>query len=208
MTYRIASADDVDAATATIALAFRDDPVWGPALARADGDASHLEPYWRLYVEGALAHSTVFLIDDAAAVAVWVPPGAAEMSPAQQDALELVVSSTLDAEARLAMHELWSRFDAARPTDEPHAYLSLLATHPEHRGRGIGQGLLAHTIAHFAAIELPAYLESTNPANDHRYARAGFTPISTFHAVLDDAPITRMWRPAHPQALPSRGPAA
>jgi threonine dehydratase len=94
--------------------------------------------------------------------------------------------------------ELWERFAANHPHDEPHAYLSLLATHPDHRGQGIGQRLLAEDLARWDAARLPAYLESTNPGNDHRYERAGFRRIGGFRAVLDDAPISTMWRP--PQA--------
>jgi len=46
------------------------------------------------------------------------------------------------------------------------------------------------------ALGVPAYLESTNPANDHRYERAGFRSVGGFTAVLDDAPVTAFWRPA------------
>jgi hypothetical protein len=30
--------------------------------------------------------------------------------------------------------------------------------------------------------------------NDHRYARAGFRPVGSFRAVIDDAQVTTMWR--------------
>jgi GNAT superfamily N-acetyltransferase len=73
-------------------------------------------------------------------------------------------------------------------------YLSLLATHPDHRGQGIGQRLLAENLAEFDAVGLPAYLESTNPANDHRYERAGFRTLGGFRAVIDDAAVSTMWR--------------
>jgi predicted GNAT family acetyltransferase len=75
-----------------------------------------------------------------------------------------------------------------------HAYLSLLATHPAHRGRGVGQELLAADLARWDAAGIPTYLESTNPANDHRYARLGFRPIGGFHAVRDGAWVTAMRR--------------
>jgi GNAT superfamily N-acetyltransferase len=68
---------------------------------------------------------------------------------------------------------VWERFSDNHPRDEPHAYLSLLATHPDHRGRGIGQMLLAEDLARLDVDGLAAYLESTNPGNDHRYERAG-----------------------------------
>ena len=43
METRRADAADADAVTATIALAFRDDPVWGPALSATDGRTDQLE---------------------------------------------------------------------------------------------------------------------------------------------------------------------
>jgi GNAT superfamily N-acetyltransferase len=72
----------------------------------------------------------------------------------------------------------------------------VLATHHEHRGRGIGQQLLAANLRGWDAQGIPAHLESTNPANDHRYERAGFLPVGGFDAVLANTRITMMWRPA------------
>jgi GNAT superfamily N-acetyltransferase len=148
MITRPATLGDIGRVTQTLSLAFLHDPVWGVALARPDGSTDHHAAYWQIYVEGALRYSTVFMIDDASAVSVWIPPG------------------------------------------------SLLASHPDHRGQGIGQRLLAEDLARWDAEHLPAHLESTNPANDHRYERAGFRRIGGFHAVLDDAPISTMWRPS------------
>jgi GNAT superfamily N-acetyltransferase len=60
--------------------------------------------------------------------------------------------------------------------EEAHSYLSLLGTHPEHRGRGIGMWLPAHDLALFDVEHRPACLESSNPANNGRYRRLGFEP--------------------------------
>jgi hypothetical protein len=62
--------------------AFIKDPVWGIALARTDGSTAHLAAYWRPYVEGAVAYKSVFMTDDASAVAVWVRPCGTELSDA------------------------------------------------------------------------------------------------------------------------------
>ncbi len=192
MPFRVATDEDVDAAASTIALAFANDPVWGMALARPDGSTEHHEPYWRLYVEGAMRHSTVFATEGA--IAVWIPPDATELSPEQQSSLESIVAANLEPESQHAMLALWERFDANHPHEKPHAYLSLLATHPDHRGRGVGMTLLAESLDHFAALDLPAFLESTNPANNRRYESAGFVAIGGFNAVLDSAPIATMCR--------------
>ncbi|MEY9853919.1 ribosomal protein S18 acetylase RimI-like enzyme [Leifsonia sp. EB41] len=198
MNSRTARPDDVDAVTTTIALAFRDDPVWGPALVSADGGTDHLLPFWRFFVEGAVGYGTVSLVDgpdgEAATVAVWLPPGADELTPDQERDLDALLVATLSPERYAAYEQLYSLFDDAHPEEPAHMYLSLLATHPDHRGQGIGQRLLAEDLARFDADGLPAYLESTNPANDHRYARAGFRPVDRFRSVIDGAPVTTMWR--------------
>jgi ribosomal protein S18 acetylase RimI-like enzyme len=127
-----------------------------------------------------------------------------ELTSAQEADVDALMARTLAPERFEAYQRLWERFDAAHPHAEPHMYLSLLATHPEHRGRGIGQRLLAESLAEFDAAGLPAYLESTNPANDHRYERAGFRTIGGFRAVIDDAVVSTMWRDV--SSAPSRRP--
>ena len=198
MDTRIAGSDDVDAVTETIALAFRDDPVWGPALSAHDGGTDHLAAFWRFFVEGAISHHNVFLQEgpagEAATVAVWLPPGVDELTGEQEAQVDALMERTLTPERFAAYQRLWELFEESHPHAAPHMYLSLLATHPKHRGRGIGQRLLAETLERFDAEGLPAYLESTNPANDHRYERAGFRPVGGFRSVLDGAAVTTMWR--------------
>lgn len=198
MSMRAATEQDLEPVIETVHLAFLGDPVWSVALARPDGATDHAREFWGQYVRGALRYSTVFVVDgadgEAAAVSVWLPPDGTELSDEQEAEIERIVRDNLEPDAAGALFELWERFEANHP-QEPHAYLSLLATHPDHRGRGIGQQLLADNLAHFDAQGVPSYLESTNPANDHRYERAGFERIGEFSAVLTDAPITTMWRP-------------
>ena len=193
---RIATAADVDQVTEIIALAFATDPVWGAALARADGSTAHHAAYWRLFVEGAVPQGLVFRSDDDAAVAVWIPAGAEEMSDDQVEQLRQVVIDSLDPAAQDAVFALWDRFDAGHPSDEPFVYLSLLATHPDHRGRGIAQAMVRENLAGFDRQGVPAYLESTNPANDHRYERLGFTKIGSFEGATPGSVVSMMWRAA------------
>ena len=54
--------------------------------------------------------------------------------------------------------------------------------------------LLAVNLAVLDAQGIPAYLESSNPVNNHRYERAGFRRIGGFDAVLNDATLSTMWR--------------
>jgi predicted GNAT family acetyltransferase len=56
-------------------------------------------------------------------------------------------------------------------------------------------GLLAENLVRIDRERMPAYLESSNPANNHRYERQGFRAVGEFRTVLDDAVVTTMWRP-------------
>jgi GNAT superfamily N-acetyltransferase len=194
MDFRAATAADADAVTDTIRLAFADDPVWGPALVLPDGSTDHLDPFWRIYFYGGLRFGSLYLVGAADTVAVWTPPGESELSPQLEDELIALVQTAFPDDLAQKLFELFDRFDSAHPRERQHAYLGLLATHPDHRGHGIGQQLLATNLAELDARGIPAYLESTNPANLHRYERAGFEVLDTFSAVLDDSVITTMWR--------------
>lgn len=92
------------------------------------------------------------------------------------------------------------RFDSARPEGQDFYYLSLLGTHPEHRGRGLGMDLLAANLAQIDAEAMPAYLESSNPANDARYERLGFRPHGRFSTPDGRHTVTTMWREPSPAA--------
>jgi len=194
MPFRQATRADLDQAVETITLAFGSDPVWSVALRRGDGGTDHHRAYWQFFVRDGIDQGGVWLADAGAAVSVWVPPGGDELRPGSVAALERFNEETLGPDGAAAMARLYERFEANHPHVEPHAYLSLLATHPDHRGKGIGQMLLADVLRRWDSLGTPAYLESTNPGNDHRYERAGFRRIGGFNAVRDDAPISTMWR--------------
>lgn len=92
--------------------------------------------------------------------------------------------------------ELLRRFGEAHPRKEPHYYLSLLGTREEHRGRGLGMALLKEDLARIDAERMPAYLESSNPGNNHRYESVGFVPMAAFRAPGQGPLVTGMWRKA------------
>jgi hypothetical protein len=56
--------------------------------------------------------------------------------------------------------------------------------------------LLASDLRRIDDLHLPAWLESTNPANDHRYRSVGFEPFGSFRTIDEQHVITTMWRPA------------
>jgi GNAT superfamily N-acetyltransferase len=90
--------------------------------------------------------------------------------------------------------QTFDRFEAAHPRSEPHYYLSLLGTHPDQRGRGLGMGLLAATLERIDTEAAPAFLESSNPINTPRYERLGFAICGEFELPEDGPSVTQMWR--------------
>ena len=192
---RRATAADADVVARIIALAFVNDPVWGRVLARGDGRTDHLAGYWRQFVDGAVRHSWTWIAGDGAAASVWIPPGKTELAPDQEARVAAIIHENLP-EREAEYPELVTRFEDSHPRREPHYYLSLLATHPDHGGRGVGMRLLIHNLELIDAEHTAAYLESTNPANDRRYQGVGFEPVGQFSYPGDGPSITMMWRAA------------
>lgn len=191
---RRASAGDLDLVTQIIAAAFAHDPLWGHAMARPDGGTAHHAGFWRLFAEGALRYPCTWLTSGGEATALWIPPGGTEMTPDQEQRLADLAAELLGPGTGDFL-ELLTRFGAAHP-HEPHYYLSLLGTHPDHRGQGIGMRLLARNLETVDSEHAAAYLESSNPANDRRYASLGFEPRGKFRHPGDGPVVTTMWRPA------------
>jgi ribosomal protein S18 acetylase RimI-like enzyme len=189
---RIAGETDIETVTEIITRSFADDPVWGPAYGSAFGGGPRA--IWRLEVEAAIRLGWTWLSSGSEAAVVWVPPGSATFDAPEMRAylafLRELLGSGFDRVA--ALHE---RFEAAEPRD-PHFYLCLLGTHPDQRGHGYGMRLLAETLRLVDAEGMPAYLESTNPANNARYEGVGFEVTGTFEGLEPESVVTTMWRPA------------
>jgi ribosomal protein S18 acetylase RimI-like enzyme len=189
---RRATPADIELVTTIVELAFANDPLWSRALSPLS--AAQRRPFWRLFAEGALRFPSTWLLDGGGATSLWIPPGGTEMSTEQEERMsELAVGLGPEADN---FHELIRRFDAAHPRREPHYYLSLLGTHPDHRGHGLGMRLLAHDLALIDEEHRAAYLESSNPANNRRYASVGFEPVGEFSYPGNGPAVTTMWRGA------------
>jgi GNAT superfamily N-acetyltransferase len=194
ITSRAATTADLDAATETITTSFHLDPIWSWAFPDPDRRPEQYRVFWRLLIGGVLRYDWVRVTDGCESVAVWIPPGGTELPEGDEEKVEPLLTDLLGEHAPAVM-ELLARFEEAQPRAEPHYYLSLLGTHDDHRGKGIGMALLEENLALIDAEHMPAYLESTNPVNLGRYGRVGFVPIGEFSAP-DGPTATTMWRAA------------
>jgi len=192
---RAATPDDVPAVAACLTSAFYDDPVWGLwAFPEKASRSQRLYEFMRAFVAAGVRYPWVRMTDNAEAVALWLPPGEPEMTPHEEQAFEQLLAALL-GERSGEVQALFERFDEQHPQEEPHYYLSLWATHRDHAGRGLGTTLIDENLARIDSERMPAYLESTNPANISRYEALGFHRRDEFGP--DGGPvITTMWREA------------
>jgi GNAT superfamily N-acetyltransferase len=192
---RAAGSADVDAIVDTISLAFHDDPVWSWAFPDEERRPAAFQRWWRLFVESMWPQGFTWTTERAESVSVWAVPNGLELTRKAEASIPGFLEEFL-GERALTVLEALLQFEAAHPHDEPHYYLSLVATHDDHRGHGFGEALLAENLELIDARHLPAYLESSNPMNLARYERLGFRPIGEFALAGNGPVVTSMWRAA------------
>jgi GNAT superfamily N-acetyltransferase len=192
--WRLAQTSDLEQVIETLAEGFVDDPLWGVwALPDVPDRIEALRAYWAPFVLAGMKHDGVIMSTGGEAVAVWVPPGVPEMDEADEASVT-AGTQTLFGDRAPLLFELYEMFEHARPQDPANWYLSLLATAAKHRGKGAGMRLVEDFLVGVDAAQMPAYLESTNPANLARYGRAGFERLGAFTAPQGPI-VTTMWRP-------------
>ncbi len=151
-------------------LAFVEDPFARWMFPRAD---EFLERY-RQFMSGmggrAFEHGTAFQVADCAAAALWLPPN---VTP-DMEAIMTLLGSVGWLDAKVAdLGGLAMQVETYHPR-ESHWYLAVLGADVAYQGNGLGSLLMKHALALCDRDRLPAYLESSNPANVPFYRRHGF----------------------------------
>ena len=147
---RIGTVADLDGLTTTLTAAFERDPLWSWAFP----DPEDLAVWWRFYIRSALRYPSVRVTGECAAAAVWIPPDGTELTEEEEERVAPLIRDLIGPRAEDVM-ELLERFEASHPRERPHYYLSLLGTHPDHRGQGLGMALLAESLGAWTPREYP-----------------------------------------------------
>lgn len=153
-----------------------------------------MSEFWRPFATSTLRYPWTFDTAGCGSVSVWLPPGGEELTEDESRGFDSLLISLVGTESARAILDVSAQFALARPP-EPHFYLSLLATHGDHRGRGLGLNLLRENLDPIDALGGAAYLESTNPSNNARYLSVGFEPRGAF-TVATGHVVSTMWWPA------------
>lgn len=188
---RRAAAADGDAVAEILTDGFAADPVMTWVFG-ADAEPAR-RAFFAFMVEEALLPLGATWTTNTCSV-VWTPP---DQDPWAAEGLAERFMTELAPRLDRGQLERLMTLNATtevHPT-EPHWYLAMLATRRQAQGSGAGTRVLRQTLLQVDADGLPAYLESTNPANVPFYERHGFAGCGEIR--LPDGPtLTRMWRPA------------
>jgi GNAT superfamily N-acetyltransferase len=168
---RRATREDEDAAVATVVAAFAHDPAWQFIVGGRHKDVS---PHFaRTLFRSRVDNGTVWVTDDVTAVGMWEKRDSAE--PGHEGA-----DDGWAAYREAVGPELWARLefwegalDASRPTP-PYWYLGVLATHPDHTGRGLATSVMTPVLEIADREHLDCWLETASIPNLTFYDRRGF----------------------------------
>lgn len=192
---RTASPADVDEASAVLAEAFFDDPIQTWLLPDAQRRAARLRRAFAVQLRHHLVELGATSLspedDRIASVAGWAPPS--RWRPGWLTLLRMgrPYLSTIGPRAWRGL-QLLQHMERSHPS-EPHWYLSVLGTAPDHQGRGHASAALRPVLEVCDRDGVAAYLESSKEANVPFYERHGFRV--TERVALEGAPpIWLMWR--------------
>ena len=180
----------------TIVAAFAADPLTRWVVPQADSYLTYGVRIFDAFGGAAFAAGTAYEVSGFAGAALWVPPDhedeAADEAAEEafgQILVEIVAPERLDEVTRVL-----GEMQSYHPVD-PCWYLPLIGVDPCHQGQGFGAKLMKYALAQCDAQGLPAYLESSNPANITLYERHGFEVMGRIQSA-SSPPVHPMYRAA------------
>ncbi len=108
---------DADAMTETIATAFFHDPLWSWAFADESRRAAQFRVWWRVFVDSCFRNEWTWVADDGASVAMWSPPGTAELTPADEE--EARSARRRSSSAATTPSRFWGCSRSSKPCARP-----------------------------------------------------------------------------------------
>ena len=166
---REATLAELDAAVSVQVMAFGSDPVMRWMYPGAQAYLDHFPSFAKAFGGGAFEYGTAWVTEDFGGAAMWYPPG----EQVEGERLGEIISNTVRSERLDEVFAVLGEMERFH-IEEDHWYLAMIGVDPSKQGRGIGSALLSHSLAKCDEASLPAYLESSNPANVPLYERHGF----------------------------------
>lgn len=164
-------------AMAVQTLAFSADPVMRFLYPESRAYLENSPPFAEAFGGKAFEHGTAFEAAGFGGVAFWLPVGVHADTEALGAHLASTLAPAVQADAFAVLEQV-----GAHHIEEPHWYLPMIGVDPSRQGQGLGSALLAHALRKCDAEHMPAYLESSNPANVPLYERHGFRVVGKIQA--------------------------
>lgn len=191
---RPADANEIPAIAASLAKAFHDDPVMLHMLRAPAKRERQMTTFFSTEMKRAMKVGAVLTTDDQPAGAIWMAPGKWQIGNLQLRSFVPVLVSWRSAITRsLRVLQLMEKVHPK----EPHWYLAVLGTAPDHQGKGLGSSLVAPILRRCDDEGLPAYLESSKDSNVPFYRRHGFEVTGEIK-VPNGPTLWPMWREPRP----------
>jgi len=166
---RKASSDELERITAVEILAFAADPSMRFLFRDPQAYLKHFPAFVEAFGGAAFEHGTAHVAGEFGGAAMWLPPGVEPDNERIASIMGEALDPAIASDAFPVLKEM-----ADYHIKEPHWYLPMIGVDPAQQGRGIGSALLRHALAKCDEDHLPAYLESSKPANIPLYERHGF----------------------------------
>jgi GNAT superfamily N-acetyltransferase len=177
-------------AIGTLVLAFAADPFVRWIYPEPAQYLLHFPPALEAFGGAAFAADTVWRLGDFAAVALWMPSGVEPDAEATVSHLQATVApSTIED-----LMAVFGQMDDAHPTSRLW-YLPWFGVDIPLQGQGLGSELMRACLETVDRDHLPAYLDSTNPANISFYQSHGFSVTGEWRSGTSP-PIISMLRDA------------
>jgi GNAT superfamily N-acetyltransferase len=196
---RKANDADVPRLAQSLANAFHDDPVisW---MIPDDEKRLRLGPFgFETWLQKIYMPKAEVYTDEARSVgALWAPPGKWRMSVGLQARLAPRMFRLFGVRRMPLILRGLATLDKAHPDEQPHYYLGILGTDPDHQGKGLGGAAIQPVLDRCDAEGLGAYLESSKEQNVPFYRRHGFEVTGEVH-MPDGPPLWPMWRDPQPR---------
>jgi GNAT superfamily N-acetyltransferase len=191
---RLVGPDDVPAVGRSLARAFRDDPIFEWLLPGTDVEqrANRSERFFATDTKIRVKEATAWCSGDRAGAALWAAPDRWRTSVPNGLRLAAAIARSVRWRAPAALASL-SRIERAHPK-EPHWYLAVLGTDPDHQGRGIGTALIEPVLERCDTEGLASYLESSKESNIPYYERFGWKVQRELPLGPKAPSVWAMWR--------------
>lgn len=172
--------------------AFHDDPVAQFLQPRQSKRTRGIASFTNTALRLPPGRREVYLADGGAAAAIWSPPD--EWPLSFREGLPFMLRNLRTPFRFPVAMRFFAAAEGLHP-EEPHWYLDLVGTRPDHQGKGIGAALLRPVLDRCDEQGLPAWSYSSSRQNLAFYHRLGFDVLDELLLVEGAPPVFPILRP-------------